>query len=345
LPEICRISHLQKYKNFYESVKKMLGKQLFRQEALQKLSSPEELDQAITITDTRGWIALIASGLIVILILLWLYTGTIPVTASGSGILLKGGGVQKVIAITGGPITELNVKINDTVTENQVIAKVMRPELPELDFEISDIKDEIEALQKDQKNLETNKKLIKKLERKLHVIETKKEIISEIKSPAKRKILDLMVKTGDILREQDTVAIIEPPDENIEAIIYIPVSLGKKIEPAMEVQISPQTVKRDLYGFIIGKVKSVDTLPETRESMMKVVGNEELVNMFSLQGPPVEVHVELDRDITTESGYKWSSHKGPSSGINNGTLCTGTVILKKIHPFTLIFPAFSKDVD
>jgi HlyD family secretion protein len=229
------------------------------------------------------------------------------------------------------------VKTGDPVTKDQLLVKVMRPEISDIDFLIDETKEEIEKLYE---NKEKNGKVIKKLENKLKLLNEKKSILSEIKSPVRGKILDIIVKPGNIVKEYDTIAIIEPLDETVEAIIYIPLSTGKKIEPTMEVQISPAIARRDLYGFISGKIKSVDIFPETRESMMKVIGNEELVNMFLSYGPSMEIHVELPCDVNTESGFKWSSGRGgPPFKICSGTLCRGTVILKKIHPVNLLFPS------
>lgn len=315
----------------------MVEKQLFRKEALQKLSSPEQLDQAITITDSRGWLALAMFGVMIMVILWWLIGGTIPVTVTGEGIFLKRGGLAQVVSVTGGSVVELNVKAGSTVAEDQVLVKVMRPEISDISILIHETEEELETLYG---NKEKNGKLIEKLENKVRLFKEKKLIMSEIRSPVRGKILDLTVEPGDIIKEYDIVAIIEPLDETMEAIIYIPLAADKKIDPSMEVQISPATARRDLYGFIPGKVKSVDIFPETRESMMKVIGNEALVSMFLSYGPSMEVHVELPCDANTASGFQWSSGRtGPPFKICSGTLCGGTVILKKIHPVNLLFPS------
>ena len=311
----------------------MVEKKLFRQEALQKLSSPEQLNQAITITDSRGWLALIMFGIIIALIFRWLIAGIIPVTVAGEGILLKGGGLKEVVSMTGGSVVELNVKTGDIVTSDQLLVKVMRPEISDIELLINETEEEIE---KRYENKEKNSKLIEKLQNKLTLLNEKKSILSEIRSPVRGKILNLIVKPGDIIKEYEAIAVIESPDETMEAVMYIPLAADKTIEPSMDVQISPSTARKDLYGFIPGKIKSVDVFPETRESMMKVIGNEELVSMFLSRGPSMEVHVELSCDANRE--LKWSSDRG-GPHIYSGTLCRGTVILKKIHPLDLLFPS------
>lgn len=62
---------------------------LFRQESLERLSSPERLDELMTIVNLRTWLPLGALGLLVGLGLIWSWIGRIPVTTSGRGLLVK----------------------------------------------------------------------------------------------------------------------------------------------------------------------------------------------------------------------------------------------------------------
>ena len=52
---------------------------LFRKSAIEKLSSPEQLDKAIVITPPSFWIALAGGVLIVVVALLWGIFGKLPV--------------------------------------------------------------------------------------------------------------------------------------------------------------------------------------------------------------------------------------------------------------------------
>jgi len=56
---------------------------IFRQSALQNLSSPEQLDQLIKITRLRSWIVLVAIGLILVATGLWSFFGTLSTSLTG----------------------------------------------------------------------------------------------------------------------------------------------------------------------------------------------------------------------------------------------------------------------
>src|SRR5580704_7443780 len=71
---------------------------IFRKAALERLSSPEQLDYLMSITSPAGWLAISAIGVILFLIVLWGFLGRIPDKVSGSGILIRGGAVYDVAA-------------------------------------------------------------------------------------------------------------------------------------------------------------------------------------------------------------------------------------------------------
>ena len=51
---------------------------IFRKAALERLSSPEQLDQLMQITNSKGWLALIALAIILGAALVWAIFGRIP---------------------------------------------------------------------------------------------------------------------------------------------------------------------------------------------------------------------------------------------------------------------------
>jgi len=60
---------------------------IFRKVALDRLSSPEELDQLSRITSPRGWLALAAVAVLLLALLVWSIFATIPTSVSGEGVL------------------------------------------------------------------------------------------------------------------------------------------------------------------------------------------------------------------------------------------------------------------
>src|SRR5258708_2827090 len=65
---------------------------IFRQAALDRLSSPDQLDRLVTVTSPAGWIALAALAVLIGAIIAWSILGTVPTRVSGSGIIVTRGG-------------------------------------------------------------------------------------------------------------------------------------------------------------------------------------------------------------------------------------------------------------
>ncbi len=103
--------------------------QLFRKEALEKVASPEQLDQLIKITSPRRWFSLFALGSLVAAGLTWSILGRIPIIVTGRGVLIYPSKVVTVQASNPGRILELNVEVGEMVKKGQILATIDQSEL------------------------------------------------------------------------------------------------------------------------------------------------------------------------------------------------------------------------
>jgi hypothetical protein len=103
----------------------IMQKSLFREEAMDKMSSPDELDRLMRVTDPKGWLALIALLGLVAAAVVWGVFGSVPVQVSGDkGVLLGGDSRSQAVSQTSGLVTDVRVEIGDHVQEGQVLAQV-----------------------------------------------------------------------------------------------------------------------------------------------------------------------------------------------------------------------------
>ena len=108
-----------------------MAKQIFRKVALERMSSPEQLDQLITITSPLGWLSLFAVGALLASAVFWGMYGSIPTKVQGQGILLRKGGLVGIQAQTSGTITTINVEVDDSIEEGDVVARIRQDDLLE----------------------------------------------------------------------------------------------------------------------------------------------------------------------------------------------------------------------
>ncbi len=103
---------------------------IFRRVALERASSPEQLDYLVQITRTRDW----ALGCVILLVLMtalgWGVFGRIPVRAPGEGILISTGGrVADAVSTAPGRLGSVEVAVGDHVAQGDVVATIAQTEI------------------------------------------------------------------------------------------------------------------------------------------------------------------------------------------------------------------------
>ncbi len=101
----------------------------FRKEALKKLSSPDDLDRLMPVTDARGWIALFAGGILLLAVIIWGFFGKIPVTIPGDGITMVTGSIDAIYIRTNGVLRRFHLKGGDVVQKGELLGVIEQPEL------------------------------------------------------------------------------------------------------------------------------------------------------------------------------------------------------------------------
>lgn len=117
---------------------------LLRKAAIEKLSSPEQLDMAMRVTSPMGWVALTAIGVALVAGIVWSIVGRIPERVDAQGELLRGDRVGAVTAIANGRVKEILVGLGEEVERGQLVARLA---LPEIETQIQKVKADIVDLE------------------------------------------------------------------------------------------------------------------------------------------------------------------------------------------------------
>ncbi|MUG91967.1 NHLP bacteriocin system secretion protein [Scytonema sp. UIC 10036] len=465
---------------------------LFRKESIERLASPERLDQLMQVVSPKSWLPISALGSLVVGALIWSIYGRIPITVEGRGVLIF---PRKVVALqsrSAGQLTDLNVKVGDIVKKGDVLATVdqvdlrkqlqlartklaqleqqdrntssiqaqrqnldrkaiaeqryslqqrlkivreltptlrekglvsiqrerenlqarlktlenllptykkrwdtrqqlfkegavsddvvlqsrqeydnarasiddVQSQLKQLDLketdeqrqylsnlnELKNIQAQLQELntkeasiaQQDLENSTLREKEIQEVQREIAQLELQLGNNSQIISPHSGRILEMTVNAGEVVNAGARLASIdvENTTTKLMGVTYFPVQDGKKIQQGMTVQVTPQIVKRERFGGIIGKVTSVSPFPITKEAATNLVGNPEVVSglVSDKQEGVMQVFSELQMDTSTFSGYKWSSSNGPQQKISSGTTTLVRVKVDERAPITFLLP-------
>jgi HlyD family secretion protein len=123
-----------------------MGEELFRKSALDKLASPERLDELMEVTPGKGWVALATVGALFAGLVVWSIFGSIPERIDGQGMLVRGGGLRQLRAGSDGTLTNFTIKINDLVKDGQVVGQISQLGSSE---EIKSAKQQLDQAQRD----------------------------------------------------------------------------------------------------------------------------------------------------------------------------------------------------
>ncbi len=98
---------------------------LLRRAALDRLASPEQLDELVAVTDIRMWAAAMGLLLVAVAVVSWGIFGSIATEVPAQGILVaEGGRVVGALTPSAGIVAAVEVQAGETVERGQVVARV-----------------------------------------------------------------------------------------------------------------------------------------------------------------------------------------------------------------------------
>lgn len=103
----------------------------YRKVALERLSSPEQVDEILKISSAREWIAFLAVFILLAATGIWSVVGSLPTKTNGHGVIVRTGGIVNVSTLHSGLLLSVGVTVGDQIKRNQVIARVAQPALLE----------------------------------------------------------------------------------------------------------------------------------------------------------------------------------------------------------------------
>ncbi|BBD08234.1 NHLP bacteriocin system secretion protein [Desulfovibrio ferrophilus] len=210
-------------------------------------------------------------------------------------------------------------------------------QLSEMDTNMFNLRSEAEL------DLLGNQEKVIALELALRSLERDLNLSSHVTSPFDGRVVEVIVERGAYVSEGQAVAVLEPLNSPLEAMVLLPVEQGKKVEPGMVVYVYPSTAEKEEYGCIYGKVKDVSDYPVSAQSLLKGIGRREVVNAMLESGVMIGTSVTLLKDPEKPNQFHWSSSSGPEDfSIEAGTICTGEVVISSRRPIDLVFPKLSR---
>ena len=310
--------------------------QIFSEEALEKLRSPEKLDTMLPITTPLSWMGLIAVLVLLFSVVLWSIYGSFTVKADGMGLIMDSAGVMNVSHITSGKIANLYVRPGMVVRKGDLIAH-MEQATQSADTRMAQYGMGLAANDRDAMGRAYQ------YDAKRYQQDVAEDVISDYDG-----IIDeVMVDVGTIVQAGTPICSVRMTQnrDDLTGLLYIPVEKGKRVKSGMTIQLAPNGVDVSQTGSLIGVVRTVSQYPMTMQGIQQHLSNAQLAQwiiMAQNNSAVMEVTFDLVKDPSSESGYLWTSQVGEHKPITAGSFCTGSIIIERKPPIERVFYKLSQ---
>lgn len=410
----------------------------------EKHQSQEELDHVRYVVPPRTRIALFTFAILLAVVVIWGFMGSVATKVTGQGILIRSGTLFPIMTVSSGQMLNLEVEEGQVVRQGEIVARLDQPglksELREAQSLLDKLNDERTGLERyekhhdllvtahldkqrktlqesirlggqfiqdlqgmvaamenlqttgivsimelekqktelrraqiqllqDQQNLsgldvfqqkntqEMNQRLADLIKQVIPVqervvsLQERLKNYSEVKSLNNGVIVEIHKNPGAMLQQGESVATMELTSPEVKGareeplvVAYVAPFQGLELQPDMQAQVIPESVREEEYGVMLGKVLSISPYPVSPKGIMRVLDNQDMVRVLTRDGAPVMVKITLDKDGNTPTGYRWSSGKGPSTTIKSGTQCIIRIIARRRAPIELIIPELKRRI-
>ncbi|MDR1137327.1 MAG: hypothetical protein LBK91_03295 [Synergistaceae bacterium] len=313
-----------------------MKKEIFSDEVLSRLRSPEQLDLLFRVTQPVTWMALMMMCVLAASIALWSVYGVMSESVNAVGMIIDSAGVVNVYHDAGGKLSEVLVRPGMRVAKGDVVARLSQPSI------LSDIITSRQNIpmaankQQVESGISNFDSTVNKWYQSTAIVSEYDGIVSEV-----------AVNEGDIVSPGSTVVCTVRRDQgrdDVSALMYVPVISGKRVKTGMVARLSPSGADAAEDGSLMGVVRDISSYPASSAGIRKNIGNADVAQWITQQlgGAVVEVRVDLVRDPKSESGYLWSSVVGNHPRVSAGSACTGVIVVKRTPPLERVFLKLSQ---
>lgn len=280
---------------------------LFRKEALSRLQSSEQSEEAVSLIPRRLWLVLLAIIILTVAILTWSFLGRIPVRVNGYGILYFSGRMTEVIAYDSGVLHDIFVRDGQVVQKGQLLA------------------------------------LIKGISSKRAGALAEKYF--EVKAPHDGIVLGASVYPVNQVSAGQMIMLLSPLGINkrdLKGIAFVSSVDGKLIKKDMKALMEISTVSVEEHGLMKANVSAVSVLPASKEEVTSLIKINKIVEFIESKIPVAPLYVAINPELSslsTVSGYQWTLDE-PNYEIEQGTLFKVHIIVAEKRPIDYLIPFF-----
>jgi hypothetical protein len=272
----------------------MSATDLFRGQALKRVSSPEQLDRVVRTTLPLQWLALITLLAVVAAAVAWSAIATVLTTVPSVGLYIPLGGLDPASTPVAGVVTSLPAfTVGTRVSAGQVLATVTAPVARGA---------------------------------------TGPPPIYNVLAPLDGVVVDADQLSGTYQNAGHTLGLIQPSGRPLVVYSYVSDLQAPVIHPGVAVQVTFGGVG-GTYGYAKGVVSTVSQYPVDPATVEILTGNASLADVVKGFGPSKEIVIRMTPS-STPSGLAWSRGQGPPGKLPPGLPIDVQFVVGTHHPIS-----------
>ena len=287
-------------------------KNVYRKSALDKISSPDQLDKVLKVTSPMSWLALLGITLIIAFAVYWSFTGYLPSTITAPGVIVSANSSTNTILSTQRGTVQKVTRIGQRIYRDDPVLELATADGTEY-VKSNLIGTVSEVLVKPGDSVENGTELLR---------------VTPAVTAGQAEVVVCYVSISDVDKVEEAI---RKKEKQEDSNVYANVSLT--------------SADSSSYGHMTARVINVDAWATSQKAISTVVGSDNsMAAVLSGEGKGVcAVTCELQPDTSTASGYAWSNKKGTNVSLSAPQMCSVRIETDREHPIDKLF-AKLKDI-
>lgn len=246
----------------------------------------------------------------------------------------------RAIADNKNSLANSGVITRDEALQSESAITAVESEIASYEHELSNLPLILERLAlQNERSFSQRESEISQLEGRLASMASNLRATQLIHSVFSGEIIQISSPEGARLERGQRVALLDNGgDSKLRIQGYVSLLSGKNISAGMPVQISPSSVKREEFGYLLGNVSAVAEYPEDASSIDQFLNDSNLSQQITSSiRDPLQIDIAL-AEGTDAQQYQWSTSKNPPQKLSVGTYAEFSVLTASKKPIELVIP-------
>jgi HlyD family secretion protein len=183
----------------------------------------------------------------------------------------------------------------------------------------------------------------------LAAAEANQAVRQVLRAPVDGIVAEVPTRVGESVSSGEAIVVVMAQEggraEDLEAVLFVPLSAGKRVSPGDRVLLAPASLTQGEHDRLLGRVGAVSATVATRDALRSTLGSDQLAELAAREGPVFRLVIELEKRDGDPSRLAWTSGEGPNLALSRGTPVSAQITTEHSSLLSLALPALRRLFD